>query len=85
MEKEKIVRQKYKIKLIKKDRDGYDFLSGDGGDEDDKEAWGWSKEENALLFDRKKAESIQSILAFETKLIRAYNKSLNLTSAAGRL
>lgn len=62
---------KYKIKLIKKDRDGYNFLSGDGGDEDDDKAWGWSKEENALWFDHKKAKSIQAILAFETELIEA--------------
>jgi hypothetical protein len=61
------VKLKYKIKLMKKDKDGYDFLSG----EDDDKTWGWSKEENALWFDYEKAKSIQAILAFETKLIKA--------------
>jgi len=79
----KKTKERYKIKLMKEERDGYNFLSGDFGDEDDTKTWGWSKEENALIFDRKKAEGIQKILAFETKLIPAYNKTIHRTKTEG--
>lgn len=64
------MKKEYKIKIKEETPDGYNYLSGDIGDENEQSLWGWSKEGDALIFALEKAKRIQKLFYFPTELIK---------------